>query len=162
MCHLGETNYMPVDKTWGVLDPSGISISVVLWMWLYFLQYFYDRPDYSISLFFTVRRRPQVDIEEYNFLERIFSKTKLEERTWAKLVNLNTIRWYCDGPEPTPAAIKYEERSRQRKSVSIHIQFDHFLRTYLSSFSEMEDAKRKAAIRNQAAKRKETDRKSVV
>ena len=24
MCHPGETDYMPVDKTWGILDPSGI------------------------------------------------------------------------------------------------------------------------------------------
>ena len=24
MCHPGETNYMPVDKTWGILNPSGI------------------------------------------------------------------------------------------------------------------------------------------
>ena len=30
MCRPGETDYMPVDKTWGVLDPSGIFISVVL------------------------------------------------------------------------------------------------------------------------------------
>ena len=30
MCHLGETDYMSVDKTWGILDPSGISISIVL------------------------------------------------------------------------------------------------------------------------------------
>ena len=29
MCHLGETDFMLVDKTWGILDPSGISISVV-------------------------------------------------------------------------------------------------------------------------------------
>ena len=71
--------------------------------------------------FFTVRRRPQVDIEEYNFLERIFAKSKPEERMWAKLVNLNTVHWYCDGPEPTPVAIKYEERTRQRKSVNLHI-----------------------------------------
>ena len=46
------------------------------------------------------------------FLKEIFTKTKPEEQTWAKLVNLNTVHWYCDGPEPTPAAIKYEERSR--------------------------------------------------
>ena len=51
-------------------------------------------------------------------MEKIFSKTKPEERTWAKLVNLNTVHWYCDGPEPTTAAIKYEERTRQRKSVT--------------------------------------------
>ena len=30
MCHIGETDYMPVDNTWGILDSSGISISVVL------------------------------------------------------------------------------------------------------------------------------------
>ena len=30
MCHPGEADCMPVDKTWGILDPSGISISVVL------------------------------------------------------------------------------------------------------------------------------------
>ena len=71
--------------------------------------------------FFTVRRRPQVDIEEYKFLERIFAKSKPEERTWAKLVNLNTVHWYCDGPEPTPAAIKYDERTRQCKSVNLHL-----------------------------------------
>ena len=112
---------------------------------------------YFVFLFFTVRRRPQVDIKEYNFLERNFSKTKPEERTWAKLVNLNTVHWYCDGPELTLAAIKYEERTHQRKSVIIHIQFDCFLQTYPSSFSEMEDAKRRAVIRNLAAKKKDTD-----
>ena len=69
------------------------------------------------SFYFSVRRHPQVDLEEYHFLEKIFSKTKPEERTWAKLVNLNTVHWYCDRPEPTTAAIKYEERTRQRKSV---------------------------------------------
>ena len=68
-----------------------------------------------------MRRRSQVDIEEYNFLEKIFTKTKPEERTWAKLVNLNIVHWYCDGPEPTSATIKYEECTRQRKSVSIDI-----------------------------------------
>ena len=30
MCHLGETNFMPVDKTWGILDPFGIFYSVML------------------------------------------------------------------------------------------------------------------------------------
>ena len=44
----------------------------------------------------------------------------------AKLVNLNTVHWYCDGPEPTAAAIKYEERTRQRKSVTL-FSFAHSL-----------------------------------
>ena len=77
--------------------------------------------------FFLVRWRPQVDLEEYNFLEKIFSKTKPEERTWAKLVNLNTVHWYCDEPEPTAAAIKYEERTRQRKSIISFFFFAHLL-----------------------------------
>ena len=70
---------------------------------------------------FLVWRRLQIDIKEYNFLEKIFAKSKPEERTWAKLVNLNTVHWYCDEPEPTMAAIKYEERTRQRKSVDPYI-----------------------------------------
>ena len=60
-------------------------------------------------------------------MERIFSKTKPEERTWAKLVNLNTVHWYCDGPEPTPAAIKYE-------SVAIHSFIIHYYYHFLTPF----------------------------
>ena len=124
MRHPGETEYMPVDKTWGILDPSGIYTRHVVYV------------DSSISLntlssswllrllVFTVRQRPQIDIEEYNFLERIFTKPKPEERTWAKLVNLNTVHWYCDGPEPTPAVIKYEEHTCQRKFVNLYVLLD--------------------------------------
>ena len=67
--------------------------------------------------FFVVRRRPQVDLEEFSFLEKVFAKTKSGERTWAKLVTLDTIHWYCDRPQPTPTAIRYDARIRQRKSV---------------------------------------------
>ena len=75
--------------------------------------------------FFAVRRRPQVELEEFSFLERIFAKTKLEERTWAKLVTLDTIHWYCDRPEPTLAAIKYNAKIRRHKSV-IPVLFEQF------------------------------------
>ena len=50
--------------------------------------------------FYAARDRPPVTLEQFNFLEKIFNKTKLKERTWAKLVNLNTLHWYCDGLEP--------------------------------------------------------------
>ena len=98
-----------------------IYISRVVNVTLFFFQHITTVLITSSLCFFIVRRRPQVDIEEYNFLERIFSKTKPEEQMWAKLVNLNTVHWYCDGPEPTPTAIKYEERTRQRKSVTLYI-----------------------------------------
>ena len=74
---------------------------------IHFLMFF-DQFNHSSS--FAVRRRPQVDIKEFAFLEKIFSKTQPEERTWAKLVLLKTIYWYCDGPKPMPAAVKYEEQ----------------------------------------------------
>ena len=41
--------------------------------------------------FFAIQRRPQVELKEFNFLERIFAKSKLEEMTWDKLVRLDTI-----------------------------------------------------------------------
>ena len=75
--------------------------------------------------FFAVQWCPQVELEEFSFLERIFAKTKSKERTWAKLVKLDTIHWYCDGPEPTLAAVKYDARIRQRKSVNL-ILFERF------------------------------------
>ena len=37
MCHPGETDYMPVDKIWGILDPSGIYICHVMYVLFYFL-----------------------------------------------------------------------------------------------------------------------------
>ena len=36
MCHSGETDYMPVDKTWGILDLSGIYIRYVMYVLFYF------------------------------------------------------------------------------------------------------------------------------
>ena len=73
--------------------------------------------NFNRSSSFAVRRHPQVDIKEFAFLEFFISKTQPEERTWAKLITLNTIHWYCDGPEPTPAAVKYEEKIRRHKFV---------------------------------------------
>ena len=72
---------------------------------------------FLIVFFFAVRRRPQVELKKFSFLERIFAKTKPEERTWAKLVTLNTIHWYCDRPEPTLVAIKYDAKICRRKSI---------------------------------------------
>ena len=59
MYHLGETDYMLVDKTWGILDPSGIYISVALHMCLivFFNTFMTILIDPSLY-FFTVRRRP--------------------------------------------------------------------------------------------------------
>ena len=79
-------------------------------------------------LFFAVRQRPQVDFKEFAFLEKIFSKTQPEEKTWVKFVTLKTIHWYCDGPEPTATAVKYELQIRRCKFVTL------FLISYVTYF----------------------------
>ena len=59
MCHPRETDFMPADKNWGILDPSGIYISVTLHMCLivFFNTFMTILIDPSLY-FFTVRRRP--------------------------------------------------------------------------------------------------------
>ena len=37
MCHPGETDYMSIDKTWGILDLSSIYICRVVYVLFYFL-----------------------------------------------------------------------------------------------------------------------------
>ena len=59
----------------------------------------------------------KLNLRSSAFLREFFAKTKPEERTWAKLVTLDTIHWYCDRPEPTLEAVKYDAKIRQRKSV---------------------------------------------
>ena len=61
-----------------------------------------------LTVFFTVQDHPQVSLEEWSFLERIFNKKKLEERIWAKLVTFDTLHWYCDEVEPTPVTHRYD------------------------------------------------------
>ena len=50
----------------------------------------------------------------------------LSERMWAKLVNLDALHWYCDGPEPIVAAYRYERQVRQHKSIAQHVGFFFF------------------------------------
>ena len=85
MCRLREMDHMPVDKTWGILNPSGIHTRHIVY--IDFLNsfgspsFFSLHPSFFFFLFFFIRRCPQIDIEEFNFLEKIFAKSKPEERT---------------------------------------------------------------------------------
>ncbi|KAF3946147.1 hypothetical protein CMV_027553 [Castanea mollissima] len=81
----------------------------------------------------SARDRPQVSLEQWSFLEKIFNKTKLQERSWAQLVTLDTLYWYCDGPDPSPSARRYHNRIRK----------------------QMDAARRRAFIKQQAAKKKQ-------
>jgi len=78
MCHPDDQEYMPVDKTWGIMPSSGLNFAS------YCLLCWPNRP------FFAARDRPEVTLEQWSFLEKIF-KIKLAERTWAKLFTLDTI-----------------------------------------------------------------------
>ena len=51
MCHLREMDYMPVDKTWGILDPSGIYTCHVVYVDSSISLILYHCLNYSVSLF---------------------------------------------------------------------------------------------------------------
>ena len=94
------------------MSPSGLHLSANIC--LYF--------NYSAMLnypsFYAARNCPPVSIEQFSFLENIFNKTKLEERTWAKLVNINTLHWYYDRARPTKAALRYKAQVQARESIT--------------------------------------------
>ena len=102
MCHLGDNKFMPVDKTWGIMPLSGMRSSTNICFCFDFSS------TYNFPSSYVTRDCPPVSLEQFSFLEKIFNKTKLKDRTWAKLVNLDTLYWYCDGPEPTIATHRYE------------------------------------------------------
>ena len=77
----------------------------------------------NCSSSYVARDCPPVSLEQFSFLERIFNKTNLEERMWAKLVTLDTLHWYCDGPEPTTTARQYNAQVRQREFVTLYLGF---------------------------------------
>ena len=59
MCHLGEMDYMLVDKTWRILNPSGIHTRHIVYADFFNPLILYHCFDYSVFfLFFTVRRCP--------------------------------------------------------------------------------------------------------
>ena len=98
MCHPSDNEFMPVDKTWGIMPSSGMRSSINIYFCFNFSS------TYNCPSSYAARDRPPISLEQFSLLEKIFNKTKLEERTWAKLVNLATLYWYCDGLEPTIAA----------------------------------------------------------
>ena len=65
MCHLREMDYMLVDKTWGILDPSGIYISVTLRMC--FIVFF--------NTFMTVLIAPSLCFLQYDGAPKLISRS---------------------------------------------------------------------------------------
>ena len=76
MCHPGDNEFMPVDKTWGIMP------LLVMSTWDLFYVITLLTSDCPFS--YVGRDRPPVSFEQFIFLERIFNKTNLEKRMWAK------------------------------------------------------------------------------
>ena len=85
MCHLGDNKFMPIDKIWGIMPLSGMRPSTNIYFCFNFSS------TYNFPSSYATRDRPPVSLEQFSFLEKIFNKTKLKDRTWAKLVNLDTL-----------------------------------------------------------------------
>ena len=100
MSHPSDNEFMPVNKTYGIM-PHVCYASVYIkvhYCFKFYVCYF------NCSSPVAARNRPQVSLEQWSFSKKFFNKTKLEERMWAKLVNLDTLHWYCDEPMPTATA----------------------------------------------------------
>ena len=105
-----------MDKNWGIMPPFGRCLSILSFV---FITCFILYPN---RLLVVTRARPEVTLKQWIFLEQIF-RIKLSDRTWAKLVTLNTIHWYCEGPKPTVAAYHHDSQARQRKSIAYYFSF---------------------------------------
>ena len=102
-------------NSWGIMPPSDMCLSTEI----YFYYNFFLTSNCPSS--YAAQDCPPISLEWFSFLERIFNKSKLEERTWAKLVTLETLHWYCDRLEPTTATRRYDAQVRQRESVTLYL-----------------------------------------
>ena len=125
MCHPSDQEYMHVDKTWGIMPPSGMCPSVLGFHFLLFIPFGILIVSYCSlkSSLIENHNRPKVTLEEWSFLEKIFITTKLSEKSWIKLVTLDTLHWYYDGPKPTKAANHYDRQMHNLKSVAQYLLF---------------------------------------
>ena len=79
-----ESSY---DHSWGLLNKFGESSIYILYLT-------------NVSfLFVSDTVRSTILPEQEGFLERIF-EISFEERSWKKLVNLDTLHAFCGGPVP--------------------------------------------------------------
>ena len=85
MCHPGDNEYMPVNKTWGIIPPSGMRPSA--FSFLIVLTF----TCYSNRLLLQLETVYKLHLNSGAFWRKFSKKTKLSERTWAKLVNLDTL-----------------------------------------------------------------------
>ena len=92
------------------MPPSGMCPYVLGFYFLLFIPFGILIVSYCSlkSSLIAARNHPKVTDEEWSFLKKIFITTKLSERSWIKLVTLDTLHWYCDGLEPTKAVGHYD------------------------------------------------------
>ena len=117
MCHPGDNEFMPVDKTWGIMPPLGMHPSTETYF------YYNSFLTSNCPSPYAARNHPPVSLEQFSFLESFFNKIKLKESMWAKLVTLDTLHWYYDELEPTTAACRYDAQVRQREFVTLYLGF---------------------------------------
>ena len=72
------------------------------------------------------------------------------------------MHWYYDGPEPTTAACLYDTQIRQRESIALYlgILWLFYTLTVVLLCVEMDVAKRRAYIKQQAAMQKQQGRQT--
>ena len=67
--------------------------------------------------FVSTKACPTILPEQKAFLQKVF-EIPFKERSWKKLVNLDTLHAYCGGPIATEEAWRLDRFSRIRKFLS--------------------------------------------
>ena len=63
MCHPGDSKFMPVEKTWGIMPPSGMHLSTNICLCFNYSSM------HNYPSFYAVRDSPPVSLEQFSFLE---------------------------------------------------------------------------------------------
>ena len=73
MCHPGDNEFMPIDKTLGIMPPSGMRLSTEIYFCFNF-----SLTSNCLSPC-AARDHPPVSLEQFSFLKKIFNKTSLKK-----------------------------------------------------------------------------------
>ena len=99
------------DHTWGILDKSSrssVSFTSICWFCLHFHQ------TYLLFFFYVAKACPAITLEQVDFLERVWAIPS-EQRSWKRLVPLDTLHTFCGGSKPTPKAKRLDIFSQVQK-----------------------------------------------
>ena len=108
----------------------------------------------KLTLYFvSTEAYPTILPEKEAFLNRVF-EVPFEERSWKKLVNLDTLHTYCGGHVPIEEARQLDRFSRICKCFSF-IRRAYFVLAWTRALSNLPVSFRDGVVKKQASRKKQ-------